>query len=444
MGFLRVLLLCLLVIRVMVLVGVTGGGAHRPPAMYVFGSSILDVGNNNYLPGAAVGRANRRFNGIDFPASIPTGRFSNGYNIADYVAKNMGFACSPPAYLSLAPNSSGPLVQTALSSGINYASGGAGILDSTKREVHFTPLTLSLSLKDPPEIQNRTACTLQVSIPVKNPPYDSSKWFTRWFSLTWRQRVCGPHVSAKGGRNAGNTIPLSKQVQYFNATRTKMVAAVGPHAATTLLSKSVFLIGIGNNDMFVSAFAEQARNRSAAEQKKDAAALYADLISNYTATMTELHAMGARKFALVGVGLQGCVPGVRALSPAGACWDGLNDLSAGFDAALRTELAGGLSALLPGAAYSLGDCLGFTRDVLADPRASGFDDAAGACCGGGRLSAEAECFPNSTLCADRDRHVFWDRAHFSQRMASLIARAFYDGPAKYTTPISFMQLAQSS
>jgi len=45
----------------------------------------------------------------------------------------MGFACSPPAYLSLAPTSSGggPLVQAALSNGVNYASGGAGILDST-------------------------------------------------------------------------------------------------------------------------------------------------------------------------------------------------------------------------------------------------------------------------------------------------------------------------
>jgi hypothetical protein len=47
-------------------------------------------------------------------------------------AKNMGFALSPPAYLSLAPaSSSGPLVPTAVSNGVNYASGGAGILDST-------------------------------------------------------------------------------------------------------------------------------------------------------------------------------------------------------------------------------------------------------------------------------------------------------------------------
>jgi hypothetical protein len=54
-------------------------------------------------------------------------------------AKSMGFACSPPPYLSLAQapapapaQSSGPdLAQTALTIGINYASGGAGILDST-------------------------------------------------------------------------------------------------------------------------------------------------------------------------------------------------------------------------------------------------------------------------------------------------------------------------
>ena len=52
--------------------------------------------------------------------------------LACAAAKNMGFALSPPAYLSLAPSSSsGPLVLSALSNGVNYASGGAGILDST-------------------------------------------------------------------------------------------------------------------------------------------------------------------------------------------------------------------------------------------------------------------------------------------------------------------------
>ncbi|KAF8672863.1 hypothetical protein HU200_049201 [Digitaria exilis] len=103
----------------------------RPPAIYVFGDSTLDVGNNNYLPGKDVARANRSYYGIDFPG-IPTGRFSNGYNTADCVAKSMGFGSSPPPYLSLlAPTTSSLLVLTALTTGVSYASGDAGILDST-------------------------------------------------------------------------------------------------------------------------------------------------------------------------------------------------------------------------------------------------------------------------------------------------------------------------
>ena len=54
------------------------------PAMYVFGDSTLDVGNNNYLTGEGVPRADKPYYGIDLPGSgKPTGRFSNGYNTAD-------------------------------------------------------------------------------------------------------------------------------------------------------------------------------------------------------------------------------------------------------------------------------------------------------------------------------------------------------------------------
>lgn len=56
------------------------------PAVYVFGDSLLDVGNNNYLPGTDVPRANMPYYGVDFPGGgRPTGRFSNGYNVADLV-----------------------------------------------------------------------------------------------------------------------------------------------------------------------------------------------------------------------------------------------------------------------------------------------------------------------------------------------------------------------
>jgi len=60
--------------------------AKKPlvPAMFVFGDSLVDVGNNNHLARCNVScRADRRPYGLDYPCHSPTGRFSNGYNLAD-------------------------------------------------------------------------------------------------------------------------------------------------------------------------------------------------------------------------------------------------------------------------------------------------------------------------------------------------------------------------
>lgn len=54
-------------------------------ASFIFGDSLVDAGNNNYLP--TLSRANIRPNGIDFKASggTPTGRYTNGRTIGDIV-----------------------------------------------------------------------------------------------------------------------------------------------------------------------------------------------------------------------------------------------------------------------------------------------------------------------------------------------------------------------
>lgn len=51
-------------------------------AIFVFGDSTVDVGNNNYL-NMSKAKANFPPYGIDFPNFSPTGRFSNGLNAAD-------------------------------------------------------------------------------------------------------------------------------------------------------------------------------------------------------------------------------------------------------------------------------------------------------------------------------------------------------------------------
>ena len=52
------------------------------PALYVFGDSLFDSGNNNWLPTLA--KANYPPYGLSFPKG-PTGRFTNGKTVADFI-----------------------------------------------------------------------------------------------------------------------------------------------------------------------------------------------------------------------------------------------------------------------------------------------------------------------------------------------------------------------
>uniref|UniRef100_A0A6N2LSP4 Uncharacterized protein n=1 Tax=Salix viminalis TaxID=40686 RepID=A0A6N2LSP4_SALVM len=99
------------------------GGSRREmvPAMFIFGDSLIDNGNNNNLPSLA--KANYFPYGIDFNGG-PTGRFCNGYTMVDEIAEQLG--------LPLIPAYSGASGDQVLN-GVNYASAAAGILDITGR-----------------------------------------------------------------------------------------------------------------------------------------------------------------------------------------------------------------------------------------------------------------------------------------------------------------------
>jgi hypothetical protein len=73
-------------LMVVVVSGVSGqvgsGRSEMVPAMFVFGDSLIDNGNNNNLPTFA--KANYFPYGIDFNGG-PTGRFCNGYTMVDEI-----------------------------------------------------------------------------------------------------------------------------------------------------------------------------------------------------------------------------------------------------------------------------------------------------------------------------------------------------------------------
>ncbi|ANM60109.1 GDSL-like Lipase/Acylhydrolase superfamily protein [Arabidopsis thaliana] len=89
------------------------------PALFVFGDSLIDNGNNNNIPSFA--KANYFPYGIDFNGG-PTGRFCNGLTMVDGIAQLLGLPLIP-AY----SEATGDQVLR----GVNYASAAAGILPDT-------------------------------------------------------------------------------------------------------------------------------------------------------------------------------------------------------------------------------------------------------------------------------------------------------------------------
>ncbi|KAL5728949.1 hypothetical protein ACHQM5_001968 [Ranunculus cassubicifolius] len=89
--------------------------------MFVFGSSLVDNGNNNFLQTTA--KADYQPYGIDFPLG-PTGRFSNGKNVIDALGELLKLPDPIPAFLN-------PVMKEDVVYGVDYASGGSGILDDT-------------------------------------------------------------------------------------------------------------------------------------------------------------------------------------------------------------------------------------------------------------------------------------------------------------------------
>lgn len=73
----------ILSINILIIQTLTLTHAQQVPCFFIFGDSQMDNGNNNLLPTSA--KANYRPYGIDFPGAVPTGRFTNGKNIADFL-----------------------------------------------------------------------------------------------------------------------------------------------------------------------------------------------------------------------------------------------------------------------------------------------------------------------------------------------------------------------
>lgn len=334
----------------------------KATAMYVFGDSLVDVGNNNYLK-VSLAKANFPHNGVDFPTGKPTGRFSNGKNAADFFAEKLGLPTAVP-YLSIRRSKSEN--PNALISGVSFASGGAGVFNGTDE--------------------------------------------------LFKQ-----------------SIPLTKQVEYYTVVYEGLVQAMGLAAAEKHLSKSIFPIVIGSNDLF--GYFKSGSDVS----KKSSPQQYVDsMVSAVNVVLKRLRDLGARKFIIVGIGAVGCTPSQRVENKSQVCKEEVNFWATKYNDGLTSVLKA-FKSEFKDINYSYFDAYSVFVDFIQNPSTYGFTEVKAACCGLGQLKAKVPCIPISTFCPNRNDHLFWDLYHPTQKAAGLFVDMIFDG-SKYVTPMNVNQL----
>ncbi|KAK1570570.1 hypothetical protein Q3G72_003919 [Acer saccharum] len=112
---------------------------YFPSTILIFGDSTVDTGNNNYIETLIQG--NYLPYGQDFPGHIPTGRFSNGKLVPDFIASALGIKAE-----AVAPFLDQNLSDDQLLSGVNFASSGSGFDDLTTLASKAIPVSKQIKL----------------------------------------------------------------------------------------------------------------------------------------------------------------------------------------------------------------------------------------------------------------------------------------------------------
>ncbi|XP_058097654.1 GDSL esterase/lipase At1g71691-like [Magnolia sinica] len=238
------------------------------------------------------------------------------------------------------------------------------------------------------------------------------------------------------GRNFVGRIPFNQQIRNFEMTLNQITNRIGADEVGQSIGRCIFFIGMGSNDYLNNYMMPNyvTRNQYNGPQFANL------LIQQYTRQLTSLYNLGARKFAISGVGMLGCTPNILAQIPFSRCSDAVNKLVQPFNNNIKT-MVNNLNRKLPGAKFVYVDVYRMFQDILSNPKQYGFSTIDRGCCGIGRNRGQITCLPLQTPCLNRDQYVWWDAFHPTEAVNVILGSRAFSGNSNVVHPINIQQLA---
>ncbi|KAF8405427.1 hypothetical protein HHK36_010333 [Tetracentron sinense] len=209
-----------------------------------------------------------------------------------------------------------------------------------------------------------------------------------------------------------SVLSLSDQLSLFKEYIGKLKAAVGEESTSTILSKSIYIVCAGSDDIANTYYTTPWRRR-----EYD--------IPSYTDLM-EIYGLGARRVGVFSAPPIGCVPSQRTLGGGKQriCVERYNQAAKLFNSKLSSELDF-LSNRLPHARLVYMDIYYPLLSLIQNPSASEFEVVNKGCCGSGKIEATILCNElNPYTCRDVSKYIFWDSYHPTQRAYEILLPQF--------------------
>ncbi|PWZ22968.1 GDSL esterase/lipase EXL3 [Zea mays] len=223
-----------------------------------------------------------------------------------------------------------------------------------------------------------------------------------------------------------SVISLPDQLTMFHDYLGKVRDAAGDARVSDILSRGVFAICAGSDDVANTYFTLRARS------SYDHASYARLLVQHATAFVEDLIRVGARRVAFIGIPPIGCVPSQRTMSGGldRGCSQGHNEIAVAYNAGMVQQLAA-LRAKYPDTLLVFMDIYGFLYDMMMHPRSYGFTQSTRGCCGTGLLEVSVLCNGvTSAVCQDVGDYLFWDSYHPTEKAYKILADFVFDNYVK--------------